>query len=207
MSVALLHYRPWRGAFRAPAASIWPIARTCLSIMFRRKLFWGLYLLGLSIFLLYFFGQFLLAWAADQLGESSVAVMGLRQSPAQLVEIIRNGMKLNGSGDTYANYFWFQGYMVMIILALAGSILMGNGIHYGSLPFYLSKPLSRWQYLLGKCLAVGVFVNLMTTIPALILFMQWGFLDSWNFYLLPGILAYGLIMTVFLSLTLTATAA
>src|SRR5437660_2636491 len=207
MGVELLHYRPWRGEFRSPAASIWPIARVSLALMFRRKLFWGLYVLGLSIFLLYFFGQFLLAWAADQLSESSVPVMGLRGNPGQLVEIIRNSMKLNGSGETYANYFWYQGYMVMIILALAGSILMGNDIHYGSLPFYMSKPLSRWHYLLGKCLAVGVFVNLMTTIPALVLFVQWGLLDSWNFHLVLGIFIYGFILTVFLSLTLTATAA
>ena len=207
MSVELLHYRPWRGEFRAPAASVWPIARVCLAIMFRRKLFWGLYALGLSIFLLYFFGQFLLAWAADQMGESNVPVMGLRVTPTQLIDIFRKSLRLDGSGETYANYFWFQGYMVMILLALAGSILMGNDIHYGTMPFYLSKPLSRWHYLLGKCLAVGVFVNLMTTLPALVLFAQWGFLDSWNFELLPGILIYGLVLTVLLSLMLTATAA
>jgi ABC-type transport system involved in multi-copper enzyme maturation permease subunit len=207
MGVELLHYRPWRGEFRSPAASVWPIARVGLALMFRRKLFWGLYLLGLSVFLLYFFGQFLLAWAEEQFNESNVPVMGLRANPTQLVEFIRNSMKLNGSGETYANYFWYQGSMVMIVLALAGSILMGNDIHYGSLSFYLSKPLSRWQYLLGKCLAVGVFVNLMTTIPALVLFVQWGLLKSWNFRLLPGIFAYGLILTVFLSLALTATAA
>jgi ABC-type transport system involved in multi-copper enzyme maturation permease subunit len=207
MSAELLHYRPWRGEFRASAASVWPIARVCLAVMFRRKLFWGLYLLGLSIFLLFFFGQFLLAWAMDQLGESSVPVMGLNQDPAKLVDVIRNSLKLNGSGDTYANYFWYQGYMVMIVLAFAGSILIGNDIHYGSLPFYLSKPLSRWHYLLGKCLAVGVFVNLMTTVPALLLFVQWGMLDSWHFDLLPGILGYGLLLTIFLSLALTATAA
>src|SRR5258708_38630571 len=105
MGVELLHYRPWRGEFRSSAASVWPIARVCLTLMFRRKLFWALYALGLSIFLLFFFGQFLLAWAADQMGESNVAVMGLRQSPAQLIEVIRDRMKLNGSGETYANYF------------------------------------------------------------------------------------------------------
>lgn len=207
MAVELLHYRPWRGTFRAPSASAWPIARVCLAIMFRRKLFWGLYALGLSIFLLYFFGQFLLAWAADQMGESNVPVMGLRVTPTQLIDIFRKSLKLDGSGETYANYFWFQGYMVMIVLALAGSILMGNDIHYGTMPFYLSKPLSRWHYLLGKCLAVGVFVNLMTTLPALVLFVQWGLLDSWNFEFLPGILVYGLVLTVLLSLMLTATAA
>lgn len=207
MGVELLHYRPWRGEFRMPSASVWPIARVGLSIMFRRKLFWALYVLGLSIFLLYFFGQFLLAWASDQLSESQVGVMGFGVDPQKLVDLFRNSMKLNGTGETYSNYYWFQGSMVMIILALAGSILMGNDIHYGTLPFYLSKPLSRWHYLLGKCLAVGVFVNLMTTIPALLLFVQWGMLEKWRFDLLGGILAYGLLMTVFLSVMLTATAA
>jgi ABC-type transport system involved in multi-copper enzyme maturation permease subunit len=206
MGVELLHYRPWRGEFRPPLASVWPIARVSLWIMFRRKLFWVLYILGLSIFLLYFFGQFLLAWAATQLGESNVPVMGFRPNPVQLVDFIRNSLKLNGSGETYANYFWFQGSMVMVVLALAGALLIGNDIQHGSLPFYLSKPLSRWHYLLGKCLAVGVFINLMTTLPALLLFVQWGLLESWNFELLFGILAYGLMLTVFLSLMLAATA-
>src|SRR5262249_46263517 len=102
MGVELLHYRPWRGKFRPPGASVWPIARVCLAIMFRRKLFWGLYALGLSIFLLYFFGQFLLAWAVEQMGESNVPVMGLRTTPTQLIEIFRRSLKLDGSGETYA---------------------------------------------------------------------------------------------------------
>ena len=76
--------------------------------------------------------------------------------------------------------------MVMILLALAGSILVGNDFHFGSLPFYLSKPLSRWHYVAGKCLAVAVFVNLMTTVPALVLFVQYGLLDSWDYFLRDG---------------------
>ena len=54
------------------------------------------------------------------------------------------------------------------MLALAGSVLVGNDFLHGSLPFYLSKPIGRWHYVLGKCLAIGVFVNLMTTLPAIL---------------------------------------
>ena len=53
----------------------------------------------------------------------------------------------------------------MIVLALAGAVLVGNDFHHGSLPFYLSKPIGRWHYVLGKCLAAGLFVNLLTTLP------------------------------------------
>src|SRR5262250_666751 len=68
----LLHYRPWRGEFRTPLLSVWPIARIALRMIFRRKLFWALYGLGLMIFLLYFFGQYLLSWAESQGSEGSV---------------------------------------------------------------------------------------------------------------------------------------
>ena len=60
MGVNLLHYRPWRGQFRAPGFCVWPVARVALGMLFRRKLFWVLYGLGLFIFLMFFFGQFLL---------------------------------------------------------------------------------------------------------------------------------------------------
>jgi ABC-type transport system involved in multi-copper enzyme maturation permease subunit len=208
----LLHYRPWRGDFRPPAASVWPIARVALLSIFRRWMFWVIYLLGLLIFLLFFFGQYMLSWAKTQAGESSVQVGGLgRMNPAHLIQIFRDFLKLNGDAQTYFNFFAYQGYIVMIVLALAGSILIGNDMRFGSLPYYLSKPLSRWHYLLGKGLAVAVFINLMTTVPAVILFFQWAVLESWDylftdFPLLLGILGYGLVLTVTLTLLLLATA-
>lgn len=211
MGTELLHYRPWQGELRPPVLSAWPIARVALRMMFRRKLFWVLYGLGLLMFLLFFFGQYLLAWADSQLGESSVRVFGARANPSDLINLLRNILKLDGTGETYANFFWYQGYMVMVLLALAGSLLVGNDIHFGSLPFYLSKPLSRAHYVLGKCLAVAVFVNLMTTVPAVVLFVQYGLLDTWDYFidqahLLGGIVLYGLVVTVCLSLLLVATA-
>jgi ABC-2 type transport system permease protein len=211
MSASLLHYRPWRGEFQSSTWTIWPIARVSLWMIFRRKIFWALYALGLLIFFMFFFGQYLLAWAESQTAEQSVRIGLVRADPNRLIQLLREVMHLNGSGYTYRNFFWYQGYMVMIVLALAGSILVGNDFQFGSLPFYLSKPLGRFHYLAGKCLAVAVFVNLMTTLPALILYFQYGFLDSWSYFvdsgqLLVGILGYGLVLTVALSLILVATA-
>ncbi|HWG44216.1 MAG TPA: ABC transporter permease subunit [Gemmataceae bacterium] len=207
----LLHYRPWRGDFRPPVASVWPIARVALVSIFRRWLFWIIYVLGLLIFLLFFFGQYMLSWAQTQAGESVVPVGQFRMNPRTLIQLFRGLLKLDGGAETYRNFFAYQGHIVMIVLALAGSILIGNDLRFGSLPYYLSKPLSRWHYLLGKGLAVAVFINLMTTIPAVILFVQWGVLESWDylyehFPLLLGILAYGLVLTLTLTLLLLATA-
>ncbi|MBY0524302.1 MAG: hypothetical protein K2R98_12930 [Gemmataceae bacterium] len=211
MGPTLLNYRPWRGEFHAPAWSFWPIARVALSMMFRRKLFWAIYAFGLLSFLVFFFGQYLLAWADSQAEGEYVNVMGSRLQAGTLTNQLRTVMRLNGTGETYRNFFAYQGYMVMIVLALAGTMVVGNDFQHRSLPFYLSKPLSPWHYLMGKCLAVAVFVNLMTTLPAVILFFQYRTLYSWGYLpdelsLLVGILGYGLVLTVFLSLTLVAVA-
>ncbi len=208
----LLHYRPWRGDFRPPAVSVWPIARVALMSLFRKWMFWIIYVLGLLIFLLFFFGQYLLSWALTQAGEERVQVGGWgSMNPRILIQLFRTLLKLDGGPQTYYNFFGYQSHIVMIVLALAGSILIGNDMRFGSLPFYLSKPLSRWHYLLGKGLAVAVFINLLTTLPAVLLFVQWGLLESWDYFferfdLLLGILGYGAVVTLTLTLLLLATA-
>ncbi|GIW79419.1 MAG: hypothetical protein KatS3mg105_1226 [Gemmatales bacterium] len=225
-ALRLLHYRPWRGECRPAFYSVWPVARVSLRMMFRRKLFWGLYALALIIFLMFFFGQYLLAWAESQSASATVNVGLVRTNPSKLIRLLRDALKLNGSADTYRNFFRWQGSMVMIVLALAGALIVGNDFRHRSLPFYLSKPIRRWHYVAGKCLAVAVFVNLMTTLPALVLFVQYGLLDDWGYFVgdgtaislgfvrlvLPinslclGIVGYGVLLTVCLSLFLVATA-
>jgi ABC-2 type transport system permease protein len=225
MGVNLLHYRAWQGDFHRPAWSAWPIARVALGMLFRRRLFWVLYGAGLLIFLMFFFGAYLLDWAETQVGATPIQVGNFKTEPDRMVRMLRDGLRLlNGSQETFAYFFLYQGAMVMVVLALAGSVLVGNDFTFGSLPFYLAKPLSRWHYVLGKCLAVGVVVNLLTTLPALLLFAQHG-LDDWDYLvdpdffrrtntglgpaslpLLAGILGYGLVLTVCLSLMLVAAA-
>ncbi len=215
MATDLLHYRAWRGRFHHPAFAAWPIARVALTMMFRRKLFWGLYALSSLYFLLFFFGHYLLAWASSQLTEASVRVGGMKVEPQQLIHLFQGLLHLDGTPQEYALFFGFQGHMVMIILALAGSLLIGNDIHFGSLPFYLAKPLTRLQYVLGKGMAVALFINLLTTVPVTVLFLQFGFLSAsesfWSHYsehypILLGILGYGATLTVSLTLLLLATA-
>lgn len=213
----LLRYRPWRGEFRGPWNGAAAITRVCLNLIFRRKLFWALYGLSALIFVFYFFGQYLQIFLEQKLGEENLRFGGgltRNLRPEVLVKRLRSAMQLNGSADTYGNFLWFEGYIVVVILAFVGSVLIGNDFHHGSMPFYLSKPISRWHYVLGKCLAVGFLVNMMTTIPCVLLFIEYGFIDDHEdfgyfvdeFRLLLGILGYGAVLTVTLSLVLMATA-
>ena len=70
----LLHYRPYRGRLRGPAAGVWAIARSGLWMILRRKLFWGLYGLCLMVFLFFFFGQYIMSWLSTNLQENTFRV-------------------------------------------------------------------------------------------------------------------------------------
>jgi hypothetical protein len=225
MSVQLLHYRAWTGTCHRPVWSIWPVARVALGMLLRRRLFWLLYAAGMLLFLMFFFGAYLLDWAETMLPTTPIKIGKLSTEPERIMPVLRQGLRiLNGSQETFMYFFLYQGAVVMVALTLAGAVLVGNDFTNRSLGFYLSKPMKRWHYLAGKCLAAGVVVNLLTTLPALALFAQHG-LDDWSYFtnpnffleagtgkgpaswpLLLGILAYGFILTVFLSLLLVTAA-
>src|SRR3954453_2893073 len=111
----LLHYRPYRGRLRGPAAGAWAIARSGLQTLARRKLFWALYGLCLMVFLFFFFGQYIMSWLGTNLQENAVRVGNgnVALDPARLLAVFRNELKVNGTGETYANLIWYEGYLVM----------------------------------------------------------------------------------------------
>jgi ABC-2 type transport system permease protein len=217
----LLHYRPWQGTFHSSWWSVWPIARVSLGMLFRSKLFWAVYGCGLLHFLMLFFGVYMLALL--ELGATALAQV-FTGDPTRLISGLRKAAGiLNGSQDTFQYFFAAQGGIVVVTLALAGSLFVGNDFTFKSLGFYLAKPISRWHYILGKSLAVAVVAQMMTTLPALGLYGQHAF-DDWDYLLnadffyanggkgpagiplLLAILAYGTILSVFLSILLVATA-
>jgi len=215
-----LHYRAWQGTFHSSWWTIWPIARVSLGVVLRRWMFWILYAFSLLLFLMFFFGTFLLAWA-----QSAVVVttqqFGRMGNPEQLLAGMRRALNiLNGSQDTFQYFFAYQGGIVVVTLSLVGAVMVGNDFTYKSLIFYLAKPIGRWHYILGKFLAVFVVVQMMTTLPALGLYAQKAF-DDWNYVididyfqgkgpagvlLLFGVIGFGTLLSAVLSILLVATA-
>lgn len=213
---SLLRYRPWKGRFRPPVFAAVAMARASLTILLRRKLFWALYALAGLVFLAYFFGQYFGIWLPQQLKGKRLVLAGkgidLDIKLDDLAERLQSALNMGGTAHTFANFMWYQGHVAMIVLAFAGAVLVGNDFNHGSLPFYLSKPIGRRHYVLGKVLGVGVFVNLVITLPAVGLWVQAGLLQGWQTYyaenlpLLLGILGYGAVLTLALSWLLVAMA-
>jgi ABC-2 type transport system permease protein len=213
-SPQLLRYRSLGGPRLGPWHGSIAIARSSLQLLARRKLFWALYVISILIFLFYFFGQYLMVFLENRVSDSLVrtgGVLGRNIRPEIFTKMLREALHMDGSADTFGDFMWTEGYIAMVILAFAASVIVGNDFQHNSLPFYLSKPIGRRHYLMGKALAVAVVINAMTTVPAIALFLEYGFIDEWNYYidsfrLLVGILAYGAALTVTLSLLLLVTA-
>jgi ABC-2 type transport system permease protein len=201
VSLSHLGYRSWRGQLGSSLRSIWPVSRVALVMVFRQKLFWALYVLALMTFFVFFFGIYLFSQIDT---ESMLQQVNRPGQPPQFMarflldvkNTIQRDLKLAGDVETYRNFFFLQGYYVMVVLALAGAIIIGNDYRHGSLAFYLAKPLGRWHYVLGKMLAVFLFCALMTILPALVLYLECSLLMEEGYArqhlgLLRGIFGYG----------------
>lgn len=193
-------YRGWSSRLQPAWVSVWPIAWTGLRLVLRRKLFW--LLLGITLI------NFLFLFATIYL-KAQIRV----ENPAltRFVDSVLDSV--SGTGKTYRDFMAAQGTVTMLMLAFAGEVLVGNDYRHGGLTFYLSRRIARRHYLLGKLLGIGLLVQLTTTLPALVLYLEYGLLtDSVVYFrenarILLGILGYGLVMGAALSLVLFAMAA
>jgi ABC-2 type transport system permease protein len=86
--------------------------------------------------------------------------------------------------DRFLRFFLLPQSLFSFFLAfLVGPALISADLRDNALPLYLARPLSRWEYVLGKaCVLVGL-LSAITWIPGLLLFALQGYLvgDGWLF--------------------------
>lgn len=197
------HYHGWEGSLQSPWFASLSIVRLALLQVFRRKLYWIVLAIGLF--------QFLLFWSVIY------AVTQLQPPPEMRKQILRQFGFSAEAGTTqdngYVRFIERQNVVVMILLAFSGSLLVGSDFRERVLPFYLSRRIDRRHYLVGKLLAIAVLVSLLTTVPALILFLEYGmFSESTEYWwsnrrIVMSVVGYGSIIAIVNSIWLTALAA
>ena len=195
-------YRSWSGKKRLRAIRWWPIARTGISLIVRRRIFWVFIILGLANFL--FFSS-MVYWLA--LWKAELAQRGWTLPP--LLQIFQ----FAGAGTSYRDFISTQSTAVMLLLAFGGSILVGDDFRFHSVAFYLSRPLSKLDYFLGKLGAAAGLSALMTLVPALVLYIEYGvFTESLDYFresagVFQAIFLYGCLVSVSVSVLLLGIAA
>src|SRR6185436_84121 len=71
--------------------------------------------------------------------------------------------------STYRNFLDSQGIFVFFMTIWAGSGLIANDRRANALQIYLSKPLLRTEYIVGKWSVLLAFLLTVTLVPGLLL--------------------------------------
>jgi ABC-2 type transport system permease protein len=111
---------------------------------------------------------------------------------------------------TFRDFFDWQSIPIFIMTVWLGSKLIAEDRRANALQIYLSKPLTRFEYIFGKLAILGTFLMLITWVPAiLLLVVQVVFAGSFAFlranaYLVPAITLFSLIEVVTASTSMLA---
>ncbi len=178
-------YRRYTGVRQEPGTAWLVIALTGIRTALSKKLF-----LGVMLF----------AWAQFVVR----AVIFYLSANFPNLEI------LAPSVATFRQFFELQELFVLIVTVYIGSGLIANDRRSNALQIYLSKPLTRAEYVAGKLGILLFFLLMVTLLPAMaLLLVQMMFSGSLTFvrenlFLIPAITLYALVEVLLASFTMLA---
>ncbi len=178
-------YRRYAGA-RAPLGRAWAvIARNGIMTLIRKRMFLALLLLAWMPFIV----RAVQIYAATNLPQVQF---------------------LAPTREMFRQFLEQQGVFVFFITVYAGAGLIANDRRANALQIYLSKPLTRVEYVFGKLAILISFLLLVTWVPAvLLLLVQILFAGSFDFVvenlmLLPAITLFACVQVITVSLAMLA---
>jgi ABC-type transport system involved in multi-copper enzyme maturation permease subunit len=114
----------------------------------------------------------------------------------------QNIIKINIDGQFFFRFFMQQNFFIALICVFGGSGLIANDLKNNALQLYLSKPLTRMDYIIGKFAIVLILMSFITTVPGILLFIENSLLTNGlsflkdKYWMLGSIIIYSLIITL-----------
>ena len=112
--------------------------------------------------------------------------------------------------EMFREFFEQQGFFVFVVTVYVGAGLISTDRRVHALQIYLSKPLTRVEYVAGKLAILLVLLLLVTWIPAMMLLvLQVVFVGNLTFlrenlFLVPAMTLFGLLYALMASFTMLA---
>jgi ABC-2 type transport system permease protein len=184
-------YRGYSGERRSPRGLFWTLARFGLAEVFSKRLLLVLFIIAcLPVVVVA-----ALIYLANNL--DLLQVLGVRWTPDDELEKTLSG--------TF--FFWLmviQANLAFLFASFAGPSMVGPDLAHGAMPLYLSRPMRRGDYMLGKLAILGTLLSALTWAPGLLLVVLQASLagGDWltsNARIPIGILLGSLLWIVFLS--------
>jgi hypothetical protein len=178
MPVHELGYRHWEGERTSPAVRWMAISRMGISIAFRSKILRRLVFLAWAPLL--YFGPFF--FGVGYLTDSNASVRARTEWTPMMRGMLGRDLaqRVVNEPESVRPLVWSvafqrfialpQGLLMILLVAIAGAPLIAQDVGSKAFLVYFSKPITRWEYLLGKAGTVLFFILLVTLFPALVLY-------------------------------------
>ena len=101
----------------------------------------------------------------------AICAIYLNQNAAILAQINSKPGFLKIDGNFFMVVLQAQGSLAGLLTAFVGPSLIAPDLTNGALPLYLSRPISRTEYILGKAMVLGSLIASITLIPTLLMFV------------------------------------
>ena len=179
-------YRRYGGRREAHGRTWWVITRAGIIERLRERKFLGL---------------LLVAWLPFLVRSVQLYVAANYQQAAAL---------LAPTPATFREFLDQQGFFVFVITMYVGAGLIANDRRANALQIYLSKPLTRVDYVVGKLATLVIFLTAVTWVPGiLLLLMQMMFAGNLTFlkanlFLFPAITAFSAVVVMTASFSMLA---
>jgi len=117
---------------------------------------------------------------------------------------------LTPTSETFRQFLSQQEIFVFFITVYVGAGLIANDRRANALQIYLSKPLTRTEYIVGKLAVLATFLLLVTWVPAIVLLIvQIAFAGNFAFFrnnafLFPAITLFACIQVSVVAITMLA---
>ena len=202
-------YRNWHGERTGPGRRWWTIARWGCAIALKNKWVKFLVLAGIAPCLA--FGIVLALWGFVE-QQADWAVSFVRSATGLSEEVLPDLKALRNIVWTFAFgvFMVSQTYYAFALVMMIGPDLISRDLRFNAIPLYLSRPLRRIDYFLGKLGVIGLLVASVIVAPAILAFAL-GAAFSLDisvvrdeFHLLLGCIEYGLIVVLSAGLLMLA---
>jgi ABC-2 type transport system permease protein len=114
------------------------------------------------------------------------------------------------TAQSFREFLEFQELWVFFITIYVGAGLIANDRRANALQIYLSKPLTRFEYVAGKATILAVFLLAVTWLPAMLLLLVQGLFAGTfafarqNLFLLPAITVYAFLQVLLATFAMLA---
>lgn len=178
MPISELGYRHWEGKRIHPWLRWLAIARSDIGIAYRSNKTLRRFLILAWMPILYFGPVFFaVGWVADPANDLSegglFAEIAVEIIPPGVIDELRaNPEVLLPAVWAPAFFFFFSltQFLSLVVLALVAPPLISKDVRSKAFLLYFSKPISSWEYLLGKLSVALFFIFVITLFPALLLY-------------------------------------